>query len=198
MHVSLLNVQIDRSLETVATHIAVYMNVLVESAVTFNSQCCAANHYVSRKLFRHVCYSLCSCVLVTVQPPRVKLTTGKNDRQVYLYVYLLIYQYQQLNVKLLEYISCIPLLNHLHVCSGIQLKSRTTFMYFLCELYCLMLGQQNTFQQIVILITLNISLRIRQMFIIKICSNCSNIVVRYIISKIHKMDSQCPLGHKLQ
>ena len=71
-------------------------------------------------------------------------------------------------------------------------------MYFLCELYSLMLGQQNAFQQIVILITLNISLRIRQMFIIKICSNCSNIVVRYIISKIHKMDSQCPLGHKLQ
>ena len=37
MHVSLLNVQIDRSLETMATHITVYMNVLVESAVTFNS-----------------------------------------------------------------------------------------------------------------------------------------------------------------
>ena len=70
-------------------------------------------------------------------------------------------------------------------------------MYFLCELYSLMLGQQNAFQQIVILIILNISLRIRQMFI-KICSNCSDIVVRYIISKIHQMDSQCPLGHKLQ
>ena len=47
-------------------------------------------------------------------------------------------------------------------------------MYFLCELYSFMLGQQNAFQQIVILITLNISLRIRQMFI-KMCSNCCKI-----------------------
>ena len=47
-----------------------------------------------------------------------------------------------------------------------------------------MLGQQNAFQQVVILITLNISL-IRQMFIMKICSNCIDIAGRYIIRKIH-------------
>ena len=136
-------------------------------------------------------------VLVTVQPPHMKLTTGKNARQVYLYLYLLIYQYQQFNVKLLGYISCILVLNYFHVCSEIQIRGKTTFMSFLCELYSHMLGQQNAFQQVVILITLNISL-IRQMFIMKICSNCIDIVGRYIIRKIHQLDSQCPLSHKLQ
>ena len=69
-------------------------------------------------------------------------------------------------------------------------------MSSLCELYSHMLGQRNAF---VILITLNISL-IRQMFIFKICSDCINIVARYIIRQLdsHQQDSQCPLGHKLQ
>ena len=100
-------------------------------------------------------------------------------------------------MKLLGYISCILVLNYFHVCSEIQIRGKTTFMSFLCELYSHMLGQQNAFQQVVILITLNISL-IRQMFIMKICSNCIDIVGRYIIRKIHQLDSQCPLSHKLQ
>ena len=104
-------------------------------------------------------YTVSIHVLVTVQPPHVKLITGKNARQTYLYVYLLIYQYQQLNIKPLEYISCIPLLKYFHVCSEIRLKDKTTFMSFCCELYSHMLGQQNTFQRIVILITVNISLK---------------------------------------
>ena len=61
-------------------------------------------------------------------------------------------------------------------------------MSFLRELSH-MLGQQNAFQQIVIFVTLNI--RLNQANIIKICSDCSDIVGRYIIHK-------CPLGHKLQ
>ena len=60
-------------------------------------------------------------------------------------------------------------------------------MSFLCEL-SRMLGQQNAFQQI-IFVTLNI--RLNQANVIKICSDCSDIVGRYIIHK-------CPLGHKLQ
>ena len=44
------------------------------------------------------------------------------------------------------------------MCSGIQLKGKTTFMPFLYESYSFMLGQQNAFLQIVILIKLNISL----------------------------------------
>ena len=50
------------------------------------------------------------------------------------------------------------MLNYFDVCSGIQLKGKTTFMSFLCELYSLMLGQLNAFQQTVILITSNSSL----------------------------------------
>ena len=99
---------------------------------------------------------------MTVLPPHVKLTTGKNARQAYLYVYLFAHLLELatscFNVKLLECISCIPFLNHIHVCSRIQLKGKTTFMSSFCELYSHMLGQQNVFQQIVILITLNISL----------------------------------------
>ena len=59
---------------------------------------------------------------------------------------------------MLNYLSFIPLSKYFHVCSEIQLKGKTTFMAFLCELYSHMLGQQNAFQQIVIPITLNISL----------------------------------------
>ena len=71
-------------------------------------------------------------VLVTVQPPHVKLTTGKNARQTYLYViaYLLVLATSYINVKLLEYVSCVPLSNYLLVCLGIQLKGKTTFMSF--------------------------------------------------------------------
>ena len=100
------------------------------------------------------------------------------------------------SVKLLEYISCILLLNYFHVCLGIQLKGKTTYISFLRELHYHMLGQQNAFQENVI-ITLNISL-IRRMLINKICSNCSSIVARCIIHKIHQLDSQCLFGHKLQ
>ena len=47
------------------------------------------------------------------------------------------------HVKLLQYISYIPLLTYFHVCSGIQLKGKTTFMSFLCELDSHIPGQQN-------------------------------------------------------
>ena len=57
-----------------------------------------------------------------------------------------------------QYISCIPLLNYFHVYLAIKLKGKTAFMSFLCDLYSHMLGQQNAFQKIVILITLHISL----------------------------------------
>ena len=146
-----------------------------------------------------MCDTVSIHVLVTPEPPHVKLTTGKNPRQAYLYVYLFAYLLvlatSCFNVKLRRYISYIPFLNYFHMCSGIQLKGKTTFMSFLCELYSLMLGENNAFQQIIILITLNISLNWVN---VKICSNCSNIVARYAIHKIHQLDSQCPFGHELQ
>ena len=74
----------------------------------------------------------------------MKLTTGENARQAYLYAYLFAYLpvlgTSCFNVKLLEYISCIPFLNYFYVCLGIQLKGKTTFMSFPCELYLHMLG----------------------------------------------------------
>ena len=99
---------------------------------------------------------------MTVLPPHVKLTTGKTARQAYLYVYLFAHLLglatSCFNVKLLECISCIPFLNYIHKRSGIQLKGKTTFMSSFCELYSHMLGQQNAFHQIVILIILNTNL----------------------------------------
>ena len=93
---------------------------------------------------------------MTVQPPHLKLTTGKNARQAYLYVYLFAYlpvlARSCFNVKLLEYISCIPLLNYFHVRSGTQLKGKTAFMSFLCELYSHMLGQRMHFSKLLFLL----------------------------------------------
>ena len=46
-------------------------------------------------------------VLVTVQQLQVELTTGKNAKEAYLYVYLHVYQYQQLHISMLNYLSTL-------------------------------------------------------------------------------------------
>ena len=75
-----------------------------------------------------------------------------------------------------------------------EYNSKARLYLCLSLLYPHMLGQKNAFQHIVIFTLVLII----QMFIVKISSNCSDIVARYIIRKIHQLDSQCPLGHKLQ
>ena len=75
-----------------------------------------------------------------------------------LLAYLQVLATSYFNDKLFEYISCILLLNYFQVCSGIQFKDKATLMSFFCELNSHMLGEQNAFQEIVIFVTLKISL----------------------------------------
>ena len=106
---------------------------------------CAASHYVNGKLFKHdVWYNLNSCIS---DSPATSCEINYWQKYytslfVCLFACLLILATSCFNVKLLEYISCIPLLNYFHVCSGMQLKDKTTFMSFFVSYIYHMLGQQ--------------------------------------------------------
>ena len=63
------------------------------------------------------------------------------DKPICMFIcFLLVLATTFFNVNLLEHTSCISLLNYFHVCSGMELKGKTTFISFLCELYYCMLA----------------------------------------------------------